>query len=183
MNTKHILTGVSAAVILALTSPAHAGLMGGAGGSLGGGLNGNLNGFGGRGINGAGSFATQGQATGSLPSVKTKPVTDAAKNTVDKTNGAVQSTAQAGENVAATSNATASKQASNVSVAPTAAAPKATPAKAAPSTHPSSNLGVAGSVDQSVNAGSHSVEGSGSLDAQHSSASTTAAVTGNGSLN
>src|SRR5580692_10851874 len=80
MNTKQIFAGVTAAVVLALASPAYAGLVGGgAGGSLGGGLTGNLSGFGGRGIGGAGSVAAQGQFDESLKSVKTKPVTNAAK--------------------------------------------------------------------------------------------------------
>jgi hypothetical protein len=206
MNTKQIFAGVSAAVVLALTSPAYAGLVGGAG-SLGGGLNGNLSGFGGRSIGGAGSFAAQGQMDESLRSVKTKPVTNAARKVDDKADKAAKSAiqsgrsaVQSGSDVSANAEAAATKDASGVDAsamtnvaksapATAAATPsKSAPAKGAPdvpATHarPGSSAGLMGSTDQAVNAGGHSVAGSGSFDAQHSKGSNSAAAEGSGSLN
>ena len=212
MNTKQIFAGVSAAVVLALTSPAYAGLVGGAG-SLGGGLNGNLSGFGGRSIGGAGSFAAQGQMDESLRSVKTKPVTNAARKVDDKADNAAKSAIQSGRSaiqsgsdVSANAEAAATKDASGVGAsamtnatamtnvaksAPATAA--ATPSKSAPAkgaqdvptphAKPGSSAGLMGSTDQAVTAGGHSVAGSGSFDAQHSKGSNSAAAEGSGSLN
>ena len=213
MNTKQIFAGVSAAIVLALTSPAYAGLLGGgAGGSIGGGLNGSLGGFGGRSIGGAGGFAAQGQSDQSLKSVKTKPVTNAAKKVDDKADNAAKSTVQSGRSAiesgtdaSAGAAAAATKEASGANAsamtnaaksAPAAAA--ATPAKAAPaeaapakgtqdmpSAHvkPSPSAGVAGSTDQTVNAGGRSIAGGGSFDAEHSKGSNSLDAAGSGSLN
>src|ERR1700716_1109922 len=75
MNSKQLLLGTAVATVLALTSPAYAGLLGGAGGGLGGnlggglggGLGGNLGGLGGAGrVGGTGGFDSQGDLTGSV---------------------------------------------------------------------------------------------------------------------
>jgi NAD(P)H-dependent FMN reductase len=212
MNTKQIFAGVSAAIVLALTSPAYAGLVGGgAGGNIGGGLNGNLPGFGGRSIGGAGGFAAQGQFDQSLKSVKTKPVTNAAKKVDDKADNAAKSTVQSGRSavesgtdVSASAAAAATKDASgeNASAmtnvaksAPAAAAAtpaKSAPAKAAPAmgtqdvptahAKPSPS-GLTGSTDQTPNAGGHSIAGRGSFDAEHSKGSNSLDAAGSGSLN
>jgi hypothetical protein len=196
MNTKQILAGISAAMVLALASPAHAGLLGGgAGGGVGGGLAGNLGGFGGRGIGGAGNFAAQGQMD---PAVKTKPVKNAAKTADHKADNAARSTMQsAGGSSAATeagalkdaSGANASAMATSATSATAAASPSRsapaarTPDKPAAHAQPSPSADLTGSANQPVNAGGRSVAGSGSLDAQHSKKSNSVAAAGSDSLN
>jgi hypothetical protein len=196
MNTKLIFAGISAAMVLALASPAHAGLLGGgAGGNVGGGLAGNLGGFGGRGIGGAGNFAAQGQMD---PALKTKPVTNAAKKADHKADNAASSTVQSAGSASAATEAGALKDASGANASATAtsatpAAAAASPSRSAPAARtpdkptahaqPSPSADLMGSTNQTVNAGGHSVAGSGSLDAQHSKGSNSVAAGGNDSLN
>lgn len=91
MNSKQLIAGTGLAVLLAMSVTAHAGgLGGGLGGAAGGALGGNLSGFGGRGFSGTGSFASQGQLSGTSGSLNAKPVTDAANkaNVKDKVDSA-----------------------------------------------------------------------------------------------
>jgi hypothetical protein len=73
MNTKHMIAGATVVAVLALGSPAYAGLLGGggAGGGFGGGLGGGLNGMHG------GNFGSQGGFNGSLMSPSTSPANKA----------------------------------------------------------------------------------------------------------
>ena len=84
MSSKQLLVGAAVATVLALASPAYAGLLGGAGslggglgGNLGGNLGGSLNGVGGAGrLGGAGGLDSQGDLTGS---VNKKPISKTAQ--------------------------------------------------------------------------------------------------------
>jgi hypothetical protein len=200
MYTKQILAGVGAAVVLALTSPAYAGLpAGGAAGSLGGGFGGNLGGFGGRGISGAGHFAAQGQLDQPARAVNTKPVANATKEVDHKADNAAKSEVRSTSAVSAGAEATATKEESgsvsamsNVAKSAPATAAPATPSKPSPAAatskpvapaQPSRSAGLMGSTDQTVNAGGHSVASSGSLDAQHSKGSNSVAAADGNSLN
>jgi hypothetical protein len=196
MNTKQVFAGFSAAMVLALASPAHAGLLGGsAGGNVGGGLAGNLGGFGGRGLGGAGSFAGQGQMDSA---VKTKPVKNTAKSTDQKADNTARSTMQStGGATAATeagalkyaSGANAAAMATSATPAPAAASPSRTapaartPDKSTAHAQPGPSADLMGGTNQTVNAGGHGVAGSNSLDAQHSKGSNSAAAGGSDSFN
>jgi hypothetical protein len=79
----------------------------------------------------------------------------------------------------------------NAKSAPATAA-AATPSKPSPAVgtskpaapaQPSPSAGLMGSTNQTVNAGGHSVAGSGSLDAEHSKGSNSVAAAGSDSLN
>lgn len=199
MNSKLILAGISAAVVLALTSPAYAGLAaGGAGGSLGGGLRGNVGGFGGRDIGGAGHLAAQGQLDESVKAVNTKPVTNAAKEADHKADNAAKSEVRSTSAAGAGAEATATKdEAANVSAmtniaksAPTAPAatsskpsPAVAPSKPTAPAQPSPSAGLKDSTNQTLNAGGHGVADSGSVDAQRSKGSNSVAAADSGSLN
>src|ERR1700722_13397349 len=102
MNSKRIFAGtVAAAAILAMTSPAYAGHLGGSGG-LGGGLGASLGGHGGSSrLGGAGSLDSHGSVNDSLGS-NAKP----AAKVAGKTAGKVDATAA--------SNSTLSASAANV---------------------------------------------------------------------
>src|SRR5258708_3235183 len=80
MRTKHMITGLTAATVMALAGQAHAGLLGGSGnGGFGGGLAGGLGGF-----HGVGDLASQGGLNGSLTSPNREPATGAVKRTDGK---------------------------------------------------------------------------------------------------
>jgi len=192
MNTKQILAGVSAAVVLALTSPAYAGLAAGcAGGSFGGGFGGNLGGFGGRGIGGAGHFASQGQLDQSVRAANAKPVANAAKEVDHKADNAAKSEVRSTSAVSAGAAATATKDESVARSAPATAA-AATPSKPSPAVgtpkpaapaQPGPSAALMGSTNQTVNAGGHGIASSSSIDAQHSKGSNSVAAADSNSLN
>jgi hypothetical protein len=189
MNSKLILAGINAAIVLALTSPAYAGILGGgAGGGFGGGMNGGLSSFGGRSIGGAGNFGSQGQLNGSLNSVNPKPAVDAAKKAGEKATDKVDNSATATGSPSAVSNplsAGGSAMLTSTSgTAPSAAMTPATNAPTpAPTAKPSPSTSLAGSTEQSANAANHSATGGGSFDAQHSKGSNTLTGAANGAVN
>jgi hypothetical protein len=161
MNSKQLILGAAVAAVLALTSPAYAGHLGGAG-ALGGSLGGNLGGAGGAGrLAGAGGFDSQGNFNDRVT-----------KKAVSKTAAKTDGTA-----------AKAGAAAKPTSPAPTTAAAKP-PTKSAPeSAKPGASTSLTGGADQSVAAGSHTASGGadGSLNAQHSKGSTSAAAAGDAS--
>jgi hypothetical protein len=174
MNSKQMLAGAAIAAVLAMALPAYAGHLSGAGG-LGGNLGGNLSGFGGASRPlGAGGFDSQGDLNGSLGSMNTKPVnakpvsTKPASKTADKANGTAAASA---------TNAPAKSASAAPAAKGTAPAPAATPEK------PSASTSLAGGADQTASVGSRAVSGGagGSLDAQHSKGSTSAAAAGTAS--
>jgi hypothetical protein len=169
MNSKQILAGAAIAAVLAMASPAYAGHLSGAGG-LGGNLGGSLGGFGGASHPvGAGGLDSQGGLNSSFSSTNTKPVnTKPVSKTADKADGTAAATA---------TNAPAK----SASAAPAAKGPA--PAPAATPEKPSASTNLAGGADQTATAGSRAVSGGagGSLDAQHSKGSTSAAAAGTAS--
>jgi hypothetical protein len=173
MNSKHIFAGVGVATVLALTSPAYAGI-------LGGGAGGGLSGMGGRGIGGMGSLSGQGQLGATVQPPKVRPVIDATKTTA-------QSTVQNGKEVAGTAagNVTADAATAKNDVGSSLAAtgnpvsatgsgalnagapatPKVTPtgSTATPKTGASASpVSGAGAGDAQLNKGATSVTGSAS---------------------
>jgi hypothetical protein len=168
MNSKQLILGAAVATVLALTSPAYAGHLGGAG-AFGGSLGGSLGGAGGAGrLTGAGGFDSQGDLNGAVN-----------KKAVSKTTDKAATAAKADGIAAAKTEGTAAT--------PTPAGAKP-PTKAAPeSAKPGASTSLTGGADQSVAAGSHTVSGGadGSLNAQHAKGSTSAAAAGDasGSLN
>ncbi len=171
MISKRVMTCTGLATLLAFSVSTQAGGLGGLGGGLGGGfgggLGGTLNGFGGRGLSGTGSFASQGQLSGATGSLDPKPLAKGAKDKVDtakdkaadaknaagnvagtaagKAEGAVGSTANAAGNL----DATASKSAST---APAASQP-------AKSANPSGAIAATGSLDAQHGSGSSTLNG------------------------
>ena len=99
MNSKRIFAGTVAAAVLAMTSPAYAGHLGGSGG-LGGGFGGSLGGLGGSSrLGGAGSLDSHGSVNDSLGS-NTKPAAKVAGKTADKVDGTAASATQESSSVA-----------------------------------------------------------------------------------
>src|ERR1700723_2947092 len=125
MNSKRIFAGTVAAAVLAMTSPAYAGHLGGSGG-LGGGFGGRLGRPGGsRRVGGAGSLASRGRVNGSLGS-NTKPAAKVAGKTADKVDATAASATQESGSVANSAEKTTSSAASSsaASAATTADASK-----------------------------------------------------------
>jgi hypothetical protein len=190
MNSKQIFAGAAVATVLVLASPVYAGPLGGAGGlggNLGGSLGGNLSGFGHPGgFGGAGAFGSQGGLNGSLDSPNTKPIS----KTTHKADSEAKSVPQARDSVAGSvtqattgdANTSAAAEASkSVSAAPApAAAAKPSTATAPAPAKRNASTALAGSADQSAAAGDHTFSGTagGSLDAQHSRGSNSAAADG-----
>ena len=91
MNAKQTILAISVATVLAMTTPAHAGLLGGgAAGGLGGSLGGNMSGFG-------GGFGGRGAFNGSFDA----PSTHAVKHAVEKTDAKTDAAAKAATGTAA----------------------------------------------------------------------------------
>jgi hypothetical protein len=177
MKNRHVL---AAAAVLALTAPAYAGHLGGMG-SVGGSLG--ASGGAGR-LGGMGSVDSHGGFNAAGGSVNTKPVSKVATTSAAQAGGTAANSAEktADKATSVTSAATATTAAS-----PAAAAAKS-PGTAAPSTATrSDSAGIAGSVNQTVDAGGQhaSAGANGALDAQRSGGSPSATVTGaaNASLN
>src|SRR5580700_8385346 len=83
MNGKQLILGAAVATVLALTSPAYAGHLGGAG-ALGGSLGGNLSGAGGAGrLSGAGGFDSQGGLNGGVNKKAVSKTADKADGTAN----------------------------------------------------------------------------------------------------
>jgi hypothetical protein len=187
MNTKQTVSMLAVVTVLALTSPAYAGhLGGGIGGGLGGGLGGGTGAMGGRmsgGLSGAGGL----DQTARTPDAHT--VNQTARGADSKTNSTSSEAAStveskattASRNVAGPAESKLSSAGGMTSAAgaadtmtgaavqnskpqkPAAAAP-GTPSTgtAAQGAKPTTSLGVAGSANESVGEGSRTVSGSAS---------------------
>jgi hypothetical protein len=114
MQTKHMIAGATAATILAMAAPAHAGLLGGAGGGFGGSLGGGLGG-----LRGPDTFGAQGALEGSLNASSTRPTATADK-VESKPSKIAQTATMASGNAAATAagdvNARANRTTSDANV-------------------------------------------------------------------
>src|SRR5271155_1319905 len=87
MNSKQLILGAAIATVLALTSPAYAGHLGGAG-ALGGSLGGSLGGAGGAGrLGGAGGFDSQGDLNGRVTKKAISKTATKADGTATKADG------------------------------------------------------------------------------------------------
>ena len=148
MKTKQMISAISVATVLALASPAYAGLLGGgAGGGFGGSMGGGHSGVG-------GGFGGHGGLNGSLDSTNAHPA--------KQTNAATKATA-----------GTASKStASQPSTTPKASAP----ATAATPPKPATSASVTAGSEQSISAGQRSVLRGESISAEHAPGSTSAAA-------
>jgi hypothetical protein len=125
MNSKYFFASVAAASVLALTSPAHAGLLGGGlSGAAGGTLSGGLNGIGGiGGIGGMTSTATSSvRDVNSIGRATTQHAHDTVSATADATDRAAANVDKQLESTKAAANATADAASSATSSVDTDAA-------------------------------------------------------------
>jgi hypothetical protein len=176
MKTKQIIAGISAATVLAMVTPAYAGVLGGGAGALGGSM---TNGIGG--MTSQGAFDGRGAASTSFdrfperPTPHAKPATTGAESAQRSGGGTAKQVSGSAAHEADGSAFTALGQASGQSSSATNAAaeiPSRTPAPA-----PRTRSPVAASPSAPPSAMT-SAAGAGSVDAQHSRGDNSVAVSG-----
>ena len=200
MKTKQIIAGISAAAVLAMVTPAYAGLLGGGAGAVGGSM---TNGIGG--MTGQGAFDGRGAASTSFdrfperPMPRAKPATTGAESAQRSGGGTAKAVSGSAEHQADGSAFTALGQASGQSSSATNAATElpsrasttagstagstgsaSTPAPTAPA--PASKAPSPPAASPSAPPSTMtSATGAGSVDAQHSRGDNSVAVSGEAS--
>jgi hypothetical protein len=191
MKTNQIIAGISAAAVLAMVTPAYAGLLGGGAGAVGG-ISG-IGGVTGGGMAGQGAFDGRGAASTSFDKWPARPMSGAAKPATTGVESAQRSGVGAAKAAKAASGSTAheadgsvvtalgqasgqsSSAISGAASAPTQDVPAATHPASASKTTPSS------SASQSTPSSVTSAAGAGNVDAQSSRSDNSIAVSGEAS--
>jgi hypothetical protein len=177
MKTKQIIAGISAATVLAMVTPAYAGVLGGGAGALGGSMTSGIGG-----ITSQGAFDGRGAASTSFdrfperPTLRAKPATTGAEAAQRSGGGTAKAVSGSGAHEAAaevptravsttgsTAGSTAGSASTPTTTAPAPASKTHSPTAASPSAPPPTMT---------------SATGAGSVDAQHSRGDNSVAVSG-----
>jgi hypothetical protein len=203
MKTKQIIAGISAAAVLAMVTPAYAGLLGGGAGAVGGSMTNGIGGMTGQSaFDGRGAASTSFERFPERPMPRAKPATTGAESAQRSGGGTAKAVSGSAEHQADGSAFTALGQASGQSSSATNAAAQlpsraasttgstagstagsaSTPATTAPATTaptpaPRTPSPIAASPSAPP-AAMTSATGAGSVDAQHSRGDNSVAVSG-----
>jgi hypothetical protein len=200
MKTKQIIAGISAAAVLAMVTPAYAGLLGGGAGAVGGSMTNGIGGMTGQtAFDGRGAASTSFERFPERPMPRAKPATTGAESAQRSGGGTAKAVSGSAEHQADGSAFTALGQASGQSSSATNAAAQlpsraasttgstagstgsaSTPAPTAPA--PATKAPSPPAASPSAPASTMtSATGAGSVDAQHSSGDNSVAVSGEAS--
>jgi hypothetical protein len=187
MKTKQIIAGISAAAVLAMVTPAYAGLLGGGAGAVGGSMTNGIGGMTGQGaFDGRGAASTSFERFPDRPMPRAKPAASGAATTgaesAQRTSGAANALRGSAAHEADGSAVTALGQASGQSSTAGSASTPATTAPATTARTPAPRTPSPIAASPSVPpAAVTSATGAGSVDAQHSRGDNSVAVSGEAS--